>query len=1843
MDVFDLRTQVIDEYGDYVQSFLTIQDPRIRTLVDHHLDDGFLWPDPLIQMNPAFEPGQTLDDLVRSGDLHPECVRIFASKNDDGAILKPFQLHRHQIEGVRAANAAQSYVLTTGTGSGKSLAYIVPIVDHVLKTGSGQGLRAIIVYPMNALANSQLEELKKFLQRGYRTPPVTFARYTGQENEADRHAILTQPPDILLTNYVMLELLLTRPRERALIHAARHLRFLVLDELHTYRGRQGADVAALVRRVRQACRAPSIIHVGTSATMSTQGSWPQQQAQVAQVASRLFGDPVHPHRVIGESLRRLTPDLDFNQPAHLQALRRRLQSGPPPRQSLDDFRQDPLSCWIESNIGLRQEPSGRLVRCTPRPIEGPQGAAATLASLTDLDQDLCKRALIDALMDGYRHRDDDDRPAFAFRLHQLVSKGESVFASLEPEDSRHLTLQAQRFAPDSDRQKILLPLAFCRECGQEYYVVWRSRDGRLTPRSLSDHKSDLSGEPGFLYASSSEPWPDDPERYLDRLPDSWLVPDNDRQLKPNRRLLLPSKRSISTDGQDGRGPLTAWWINAPFRFCLRCSVAYNARQSSDFGKLATLGSEGRSTATTVLTLSTIRRLRQNPSLPHAARKLLSFTDNRQDASLQAGHFNDFVEIMLLRSALWRAADRAGAAGLRHDTLTQAVFDLLDLPTSAYALQPDVKYHAREETDRALREVLGYFLYRDLRRGWRVTSPNLEQCGLLDIQYSSLNLFCADDAEWRHRHHALANASPHTRAHICQILLDFLRRDLVLRAEPLDARHQETVQKLSEQHLTSPWTLERLDQLERSRVVFPRPRGASRDLKGRYLFLSPRGGLGLFLRRHGVFPDLDRPLTLDDVALLIPDLLDALTVPGILHPTLPPRDGDDAPGYQLNASALIWKAGDGTRALHDPIRVPRQPEAGLRTNPFFKNFYRSNTDDLKQLFAREHTAQVTNAHRIEREAAFRDASLPILYCSPTMELGVDIAQLNVVNMRNVPPTPANYAQRSGRAGRSGQPAFVFTYCAAGSPHDQYFFKRPHLMVAGSVTPPRLDIGNEDLLRAHVHAIWLATSRLDLGRSLQDVVDVSGPEPSLQLLPPIRDALHDADHAQLARIAAEHALGDAISEMLGDLDAARRWLDTTLDDLAPSLDRACQRWRDLFLAARRQVQRQNELILDPSRDPQTRKAATLLRQEAEAQLRLLLDIDDQHHQSDFYTYRYFASEGFLPGYNFPRLPLSAYLPGSRARYGQHEFITRPRFLAISEFGPRAIIYHEGSRYIINKVLLPVEAERDGGVTLRGARCRSCGYVYTLGTDPAPDLCHHCHQPSLKTLHNLFRMQSVSTRRRDRINSDEEERLRLGYDLKTGLRFANRHGRTSARRADLLGPDLEALGAITYAHAATLWRINVGWSARKPNEPDGFTLDVERGFWAKDNDNDDPDDPLSRRTQRVIPFVEDHRNCLTFDPGPWTRQLAQGDSPAELKRATARLVASLTSALKSAIQIHFQLEDREIAAEPLPDDLDRQQILFYEASEGGAGVLRHLVDDPLALPAVARIALELCHFDPDSGLDLHLEHPEPCVAACYNCLLSYSNQRDHILIDRHLLPTLLLRLARASVHPEPPPPSLDPDPQPRSPHLQQWLDLLARLDLAQPDPDTTHEHGQTSDPLLRDAVDFTYARHFAAILIGRAPDALLDDHLIDLGWTPVRFSPEPSSWHDTLLQHAYVFGQPRPDHPTHATTTPTPTHLDLDLFDEPWHTTLAALHAPPDLAVHPGQDILAGDRVVASSHARLSTPNLTLHLIDARQHDADAASHALSLLNTPHLTLSPHHPDALSILRRALNLDDITPRDP
>ncbi|HPO08088.1 MAG TPA: DUF1998 domain-containing protein, partial [bacterium] len=682
------------------------------------------------------------------------------------------------------------------------------------------------------------------------------------------------------------------------------------------------------------------------------------------------------------------------------------------------------------------------------------------------------------------------------------------------------------------------------------------------------------------------------------------------------------------------------------------------------------------------------------------------------------------------------------------------------------------------------------------------------------------------------------------------------------------------------------------------------------------------------------------------------------------------------------------------------------------------------------------------------------------------------------------------------------------------HDQYFFKRPERMVAGAVSTPRLDLANEDLIRAHMHAIWLAETGQSLESSLKDILDLSGEKPRLSLKDYVQESMESSAARDRARVRAKRVLESILPEIQTSDWYTDGWLDEVLSQVTHNFDLACDRWRGLYRAAHTQSEKQHRIILDASRSAEDKKQAKRLRAEAEAQLDLLTESKNVM-QSDFYSYRYFASEGFLPGYNFPRLPLSAYVPGRRRGSRRDEFLSRARFLAISEFGPRAFVYHEGSRYIINKAILPVG---DTDVLITSAKlCPSCGYLHPSIAGEGVDLCERCQVPLEQPLRALFRLQNVSTRRRDRITSDEEERMRLGYELKTGVRFAEFGGHPS-RRIAKVRRDEDSLATLTYGHAATLWRINLGWARRRNKNQLGFILDVERGYWAKNEqaDEDDVDDPISPQKKRVIPYVEDRRNALLLEPNT---------------RVDEKVKASLQAALKAAIQAQYELEDYELAAEPLPNRDDRRLLLFYEASEGGAGVLRRLVDDRNALAEVAREALRLCHFNPDTGEDVRrAPHTrEDCEAACYDCLMNYGNQMDHDILDRKSIRDLLLQLASASVE-------VSPSGSPRAEHLErlmrlagselerEWLRYLEDRGYRLPTKAQMFIEECTTRP------DFFYQESQTAIYIDGPIHDYPDRHQRDItqqecmenhGYMVIRFS-HSDDWDTIIARHPNIFGR-------------------------------------------------------------------------------------------------------------------------
>ncbi|MDD5461517.1 MAG: DEAD/DEAH box helicase [Methylococcales bacterium] len=433
-NVFDFRDELVSDYSSFSRSFTRIAAPDISKEIERQYDAGRYWPEALIQINPNYQRKTTVQQLAEQGILHKKCSDIFqVGKLEHNP--QPLHLYTHQLQAIAKAQSGQSYVVTTGTGSGKSLSFFIPVIDKILQDKANDGVaktRAIVIYPMNALANSQLEELNKFLY-GYADAerPFSVARYTGQESRAEREAIAENPPDILLTNFMMLELILTRyeDTDRRVVEHCKGLNFLILDELHTYRGRQGADVALLVRRLRERLHAEQMICIGTSATMSSTGSKDDQMKTVAEVSSKLFGTLVSANDIIRETLERVTDpsrDVAAIRTLLLESLARTSFKW----STFEDFQSDPLAIWVELNLGIELPVDSEPVRAKPISLSE---AAARLAQDAFCTLEIAKAGLQKFLIAAQHDvTTPQGQPPFAFKLHQFISGPGKVHATQWP-------------------------------------------------------------------------------------------------------------------------------------------------------------------------------------------------------------------------------------------------------------------------------------------------------------------------------------------------------------------------------------------------------------------------------------------------------------------------------------------------------------------------------------------------------------------------------------------------------------------------------------------------------------------------------------------------------------------------------------------------------------------------------------------------------------------------------------------------------------------------------------------------------------------------------------------------------------------------------------------------------------------------------------------------------------------------------------------------------------------------------------------------------------------------------------------------------------------------------------------------------------------------------------------------------------------------------------------------------------------------------------------------------------------------------------------------------------------
>lgn len=1611
MDAFHTHNQVISAYRSYLTSFLNIQDERIAGVVkDAIYQKGFL-PEPLVQFNPEFATSKPLVELVDEKKIHPSLPNVFGD----------YHLYKHQIEAIELGVAGKGFIVTSGTGSGKSLTFLATIFNELLQQGSNKpkGVKAILVYPMNALINSQEEEIKKYhinyllaqktgvnYDGGHKTLdqqiedleqitgakfPVTYAKYTGQEGSEARRNIEVLQPDIILTNYMMLELIMTRHSEewmRRFIHSS--LKYLVFDELHTYRGRQGSDVSLLIRRIKGLAK-NNLCCIGTSATMASAGAPIAKKKAVAQVARTIFGQSFDTQQIIGETLKTCTNAKRPSREELINAIQAEIV--------FDDeevFRSHPITNWLELKIALFQN-EGHLERAKPHSITE---MTLKLVEETDVEFEVAHASIVATLkateklneqarVNGSRNR------FLPFRFHQFIAQTSIISVTLNSRKQREITIQSGRYIKENGAEKLLFPVLFSRVSGYDFICVeldWSAL--RILPRNPDDgvemlKQQDAKKEQlhpgnfkdGYIVLDEGEEfWHED---VLDYLPETWLNTTGDL-LKPYYQWFMPKpiyfneEGAFSTESTSGY-PLKGYYIPAKLKIDPTAGVVYEDSRVGEYTKLMKLGNEGRSTATTITSFAIIDALHQQ-GVDLRDQKLLSFTDNRQDASLQAGHFNDFLSTVRLRSAMYHALQKH-PEGLDVYTIAERVYEELNLHEDQYAQYPsDDPDFPEEQNARALKQYLLLRIFQDLKRGWRYTLPNLEQTALLRVEYSKLKKLSSLDDRFIKIPPLYVMSSEKREQTLIQVL-NFFRTNFALDHRLLLTERGETESllrgRLNEEKL---WSLDRRERIDSPKYLTIYNVG--RTQKGIYTgSIGPQSGLGKFIKRlykEQGMPSPDR----DTLRSILEELCETLVSPGLLkkEPKIKgDRTGDTGvPGYLLRTDCLRWMPGDEITVGIDQTRVVAYREFNPQPNSYFQALYKRDfTAYKKEIEGREHTGQLSSGDRIEREDRFRKGEISSLFCSPTMELGIDIANLNIVHMRNVPPNPANYAQRSGRAGRSGQTALVYTYCSAFSPHDQNYFNAADTMVAGQVVPPRIDLLNEELIRTHFHAYLLMELGLtQLHTSVVTLVNIEK-----QPILPLKDAVVNQIQEGISKYGDKwmDTFQSYLSQLVPDLESTHwytvDWMSKVKNQFLISFDEAFNRWRNLYRSAKVMIEDSHRI----NNDPTVKDKA--IKQEAKRQYAVglkqkdLLENDSASafgNNSEFYVFRYLASEGFIPGYNFTRLPVRAFVGYKHMDDG--EYISRPRFISLREFGPGNTIYHNGNKYRINRMML-TDAD---SLQRRMKISLETGYAFldqeatTANNDPITNT--ELNAKNAKPFHQLIEVGESEGTPQMRISCEEEERLSKGFQIENYFRYPTGVENTVKTVIKSGGQPLLQL---IYGPATELIQLNRKWR-KSPDE--GYSIDKRNGRWLQAKELEDAE--IQANEKRVMIFARDTCDTLYIQP-------------LDTLQLTSEQLISLSYALKRAIEVQFQVEESEIGVD-IVGNPESPNMLIYEASQGSLGILSVLASEPLQLRDLFTTAYRCMHFDPLTREETEIGKQLP--KATYQDLLSYYNQRQHAILDRH-----------------------------------------------------------------------------------------------------------------------------------------------------------------------------------------------------------------------------------------------------
>ena len=1634
-----------------VRSFLRYQltaypfaDPRLHAQMRQLLSldetrQSPLLKGPYVSLSRPFREGAPVDALATEGLLHPHLRERIP---DDIT-----HLYSHQERAIRAIAKGKTTLVSTGTGSGKTECFLYPIVSQALSLRDERappGISAVIVYPMNALAEDQLMRLRGLLAGtgipfgiyvgktperqvdvvGHALPPGSSrADYEARLNRARREGsgetvypaeevcsreimrTAGRQPRILLTNVKQLELLLTRQRDIELFADAR-LDYLVFDEAHTFTGALGAETACLIRRLRAFCNAePSHTRcVATSATIVDR----ENPEAARNFAARFFGVEVSAVTAVGEDYeaeiwaepRFIPPEPNEDATTILDrcvhAVEEDDQAGSDVRAayrllsgedlSRDDW-PDALHAALSRNelvFRLNEELAGpRALEALPQALEQRLGRPVTEAEI------------LAWLTLGAASRR-NGRPLLRPVVHGFVRGIGGAVVSFPKDDAApRLWLAAEAMGNGEAEKRAHFPVTTCTTCGQHYYVAFL-KDFTFTARVPGGGEA---GAEGAYWQSLAE-------------------------AEGGKRVVLVDRLIGASDDDDEPAPHAR---TAPLHFCHRCGSAHpdsisRCRSCGEMGGVVQLhaikqnkqnpgrltsclscgalgrrqGGNFREPARSVraITVADVHVLTQDMVHNAERRRLLVFCDNRQDAAFQAGWMKDHARRFRLRALMAESLQQGSARGhASQETNIRAsrrsigdlaayLDDILEGDeTLSRALIPEVWEVARREGsggrhEQERRKFLRFQVLREVALSSR-QALGLEPWGRMKVEYEGLDAALP----WiQERAHALGISAEHMREGVASVL-DYLRRKRILH----DPEHEI---------FTKHW-MEGDREIQQGYLPsFLRPsatklrRAASERTELVTQWLSDRGDTTIrqIARKWGASADTVEALLESLFAFLVErQLLAAVRLKGSRGRALPNVQGV----YQVNADKLRLSPNRGVKRCRSCRRttsrdVPHDRCPAWRCDGVLE-WEREDEDnyDLQlldgaysMLRPEEHTAMVPNEERERLENLFKGASDAVncLVCTPTLELGIDIGQLDSVLMRNVPPLPANYWQRAGRAGRRHRMAVDITYCRPAS-HDRAYFAEPTKLLAGRIDPPAFNLRNEVMVAKHVHATVIAglhRSCRDAGRQeaerreIESVLQHSLPrrvEPYLFDGGEIRNAPFDftrlrnlvgryaEDLAADAQQVFQQGWPEADSDVT-DPAALRNHVELFTDNLEAVVMRLRHRltWA-MDQIVRLNARRERQGTLAPEDEALFRRCDGFIKR--------LKDTGRRRSQAeghdDFNTFSVLAAEGFLPGYGLEVGSMVGWAEIPFWRTGAMDFsLPRPPATALREYVPGNLIYANGHRFVARRF------HRDPGEEHAEMPFYEVS-VERQAVNPTQSLGSSLGAEVLQTL-QVCDADLIHT---SHISDEEDLRFQLGvavYGLELGQNSGGRAFRWGTQHAHL-------------RRGVRLRLVNVGASAAIAEGEFGFPVCAVCGLSIS---------PLSSERQRQQ-FAKSHEEHCGRAPKPIG---FHADVVADVLSLPdcdgAETAYSVLEALRfgAARVLDMHMDDLQIL---VIGHIDREGVsgLLWDPMPGGSGLLERLCERFEEIVQVAREVVDDC--------------PAVCETSCIDCLQTFRNAYYHRFLDR------------------------------------------------------------------------------------------------------------------------------------------------------------------------------------------------------------------------------------------------------